>query len=597
MSHHQTLMSIPYQILEIANTHAGSIDYVLSLMDEFSGYKGYGIKFQPLHPDRIATKDFPWYNVYQEIFFSPEEWNRIIGKAIETKQVWLDLFDTYGVEIFHLQKEKVVGVKLQPSILYNQAVINALEESSLKNHNLIINVSGLSIGEIKERLDYFSAILQPKEIWIEVGFQSYPTELQDCGYVKIDIVKKAFSNKIVFADHADGAGDDTVWLPMIAALKGADVIEKHIKHSTLDTKYDHFSSIDIYKYRVYTKNLHEYLSLLYQPFINEREKKYLSNSIQVPIASKDLKKGMLINFNSDLLFQRTGRTGLNTLELKSLQQGYHILSNDVKADAAFKKTDFKKATVATIIACRLKSSRLPKKALLKIGDITSVEKCIQSCLLFKDVNHTILATSDIEQDAELSHYTYSPDVIFHKGDPEDVIRRYLSVIDQLKIDVIIRITADMPYVSADLVDILLHSHFENGADYTAAKKSAVGTSVEVINTSALRKIKTHFPNAKYSEYMTWYFQNNPEHFKLNFVDLPEEFVRDYRLTLDYQEDLDLFNAIQKHLDENRMQTNIKTIFNFLDCNPDIANVNAHLTLKYKTDPELIAELNKETKIK
>ena len=31
--------------------------------------------------------------------------------------------------------------------------------------------------------------------------------------------------------------------------------------------------------------------------------------------------------------------------------------------------DFKKANIASIIACRLKSSRLPKKAVLKIGEL------------------------------------------------------------------------------------------------------------------------------------------------------------------------------------------------------------------------------------
>ena len=141
------------------------------------------------------------------------------------------------------------------------------------------------------------------------------------------------------------------------------------------------------------------------------------------------------------------------------------------------------------------------------------------------------------------------------------------------------------------------SHFEKGADYTVATQAAVGTTVEIINTNALKKIKSHFASANYSEYMTWYFQNNPEHFKLNFVDLPERLIRDYRLTLDYQEDLDMFNVIQKHLDDNKLPSNIESIFDFLDKNPDVAKLNGHITLKYKTDQTLIDTLNKETKIK
>jgi N,N'-diacetyllegionaminate synthase len=43
--------------------------------------------------------------------------------------------------------------------------------------------------------------------------------------------------------------------------------------------------------------------------------------------------------------------------------------------------------------------------------------------------------------------------------------------------------------------------------------------------------------------MTWYFRNNPDHFKLNIVSLPEAYVRNYRLTLDYAEDLEMFEAL------------------------------------------------------
>lgn len=587
---------LPYQILEIANCHGGKLDYVLSLLDEFKLIKPAGIKFQPLHPDKIATPDFAWYEVYKELFFDLNEWNTIIGKAKETKDIWIDIFDTYGVEVFTTYKQDVKGIKLQPSILYNQSVIDALKEPQLKGKILIINISALEISAIEERLNNLRNTLNPDEIWLEVGFQSYPTKLLDCALAKIKIIKDKFNCKVVFADHADGKSDDAIWLPVIAAMNGADVIEKHIMHSALETKYDHFSSIDINSYAKFSEKLTNYLKLRDQPFINEREREYLNNSIQIPISNKKLEAGSLINLSEDVEFKRSGQKGLNTKELIELQKSFHILSSNIEDGKSLKKENFKKATIATIIACRLKSSRLEKKALLKIGDITSVEKCIQSCLQFTDTQYTILATSTTEQDDELKNYTYVPEVIFHKGDPDDVIIRYLTIAEQLKVDVIIRVTADMPYVSYEITEILLKSHFESGADYTVSKSVAVGSGVEIINVQALRKIKSHFNEANYSEYMTWYFQNNQEHFKLNFVDLPAELTRDYRLTLDYKEDLQLFNAIQKYLDENSLRATTKNIYKFLDENPDVSKINSHITLTYRTDQKLIDTLNKETRI-
>ncbi len=586
----------PYQILEIANTHGGSIEYLLSLIDEFKDFNGYGVKFQPLKPDRIATKDFAWYSVYEELFFDLEEWRTIIDRANQTKEIWLDIFDTYGVEVFNLNRDKTKGIKLQASILYNEAVLSELEHVKADKHFLIINVSGLEIEQIRERLTSIQNKLNPLEIWIEVGFQAYPTELADCGYVKIDILKKEFSNKIVFADHADGKSDDAIWLPIFAVMNGADVVEKHILHSALETKYDHYSSIDYKKYGIFIQKLQSYIELRGKPFINSREEHYLATGIQIPISKKNIPSGSLLSLKEDLDFKRSGKAGLNTLEIKELQKSMHILSKSVDAQETFRLEDFKKANIATIVACRLKSTRLSKKALLKIGNLTSVERCIQSCLNFSDVNYTILATSDLESDSELESYKYDSSVIFHKGDPEDVIRRYLGIANALKIDVIVRITADMPFVSREIVDILLKSHFETGADYTTSVTAAVGTSTEIINVSALNTIKDYFPNAEYSEYMTWYFQNNPEHFKLNFVNLPENLIRDYRLTLDYQEDLDMFNEIQAYRDKNNSQGSLSDLFKFLDSHPEIASINSHLTLKYKTDPVLIETLNRATKI-
>ena len=48
------------------------------------------------------------------------------------------------------------------------------------------------------------------------------------------------------------------------------------------------------------------------------------------------------------------------------------------------------------------------------------------------------------------------------------------------------------------------------------------------------------------------------------IDLPEDLIRDYRLTLDYQEDLDMFDHIQKHFEKEDKDYSVRDIFEFLD---------------------------------
>ena len=587
-----------YTIIEVANTHGGSIDYLNSLIDEFSDFKDeIGIKFQPFKYNEIALEDFEWYPVYKILYFDKTQWSNIINKAKETKDIWLDIFDTYGIEILKSNLKSVYGIKFQTSVLENQSVLDSLLDIDLKEKKVIINIAGRELSDIENKIKLFNEKFNFEEILLEVGFQAYPTDLADSGLSKIKELKKKFPNKIVFADHIDGNDINTKILPLLALQSGADIIEKHIMHSTLHTEYDHFSSIDINTFKELMTLIKDYSSLKKQPFLNKKEQDYFDKTIQIPVFKKEIEKSNIVKL-SDFDFKRTDLKGLNYDELCNvIGNGDVILKKNKKKNDLIQLDDFEKVKIACIVAARLKSSRLKEKAKLKIGKLSSLELCLKNCLEFGGVDETILATSTLDQDAELVSYKYSDEVIFHTGDPDDVVQRYLDIIRKNKINVIIRVTGDMPFVSKEISNYLLKKHFITGADYTVANEFSVGTSVEIINSSALERVKAYFPSANYSEYMTWYFQNNPEYFELNFVDLPKELIRDYRLTIDYPEDLEMFNFIQDYLEMNEIEENIDNIFNYLDNNPNIADINAHLTLKYKTDQTLIDTLNKVTKIK
>ena len=590
-------MKKKYNILEVANVHAGNEDYMNDLLDEYSEFKdNFGIKFHPFKYDCIALPDFPWYEVYKDLYFSPAQWKKIITKAASTKDVWIDCFDEYTYQIISENLASIKGFKFQTSVLNNKKLIQQFASLELNDKLLILNISGMSLETINSIVAEFQTLLNPKEIILQIGFQSYPTMMEDSGLSKIKLLQNKFSNQLSFADHITPESEDAYLLPVIASLLGVNYIEKHIRLSGEKPKYDFYSSMDITGYKKYLEILMSYSNALEYPFINPKEENYLTSSIQIPVLATNFNAGKIPVLNTDFEFKRSGQTGIRADEIENYINSFHILSKDKKKQETLKADDFKKANIASIIACRLKSSRLPKKALLKIGELSSVEVCIKNALSFKNVNQTILATSTVEEDAELENYTYSNNVIFHKGHPLDVIQRYLDVIDKYKIDVIIRITADMPYVSNEVAELMLKSHFETGADYSKPIKASIGTGLEIINTEALKRVKAFFPSADYSEYMTYYFTNNPEHFKINEVKLPDELIRDYRLTLDYDEDLVLFNKIQEHLDKNKLDSTLKNIYAFLDTNIDIAELNKGMEVKYLTDKTLIDTLKRVTTI-
>ena len=596
MSSPNKLNKLPEIIFEIANSHDGNKKKLISIINEIYAlrYKNKSIKFQIFSANGIAETDYKWYPVYKEITFSKKFWSSTLRKAHSlVNRIWIDIFDEFGLNVFKENITIISGIKLQASTLENLTLTNMLAKLDLSNIDLIINISGYSISEIKNFLVQFRN-LNFKNIILQIGFQNYPTKIKHTGLQKIPLLKEKFDNMICVADHVDGTKSESLDIPIFGLAMGANMIEKHVCIERMKTKYDYFSSLEPNELSRFIKKLLSFVKSSSGEFVQKEEKEYLIQSLQLPLTKNKLASNSLVN-SSNVIFKRTNKSGLTFRSIKELQQKFYILKNNIDIKNTIKRKDFKKASIGVIVAGRMKSSRLKKKAILKINGKESIKICLESCLKIKQAHKVILATSTKKDDEILSKYLpKNKKVHFFQGHPENVIKRYIDASEKNDINVIIRVTADCPFVSSQIATILLDSHFKEGADYTAAKNFSVGTSCEIINLSALKKIALHFKRAQYSEYMTWYFQNNKKVFKINLVDLPNSLIRDYRLTLDYEEDLMMFDKMARDLSGDKLEIN--QIFNYLDNNHETRDINSHLTLKYKADKELIKTLNTKTKI-
>ena len=592
------MKKLPHFILELANFHGGNPDKITKLINRFSklNYNNLGIKFQPFKFDKIALPDYSGYKLYEELFISKDKWKEIIDLAYKKfKKIWLDIFDIYGIEILRENIEKIYGVKLQASVLNNLEIINALSKTDLSKKELIINISGYEISEIENYILKFNT-LNFKKVILQIGFQGYPTDIDDTSLRKIDIIKALFPEyEICFADHISADDKHTQCFPIYAYIKGCSYLEKHVCLKRNSCKYDYFSALEYKKIEIILNEIKTVWKSHLSKFIVDNERIYLEKTIEKPILKNNLSAGQLVS-NNDFIYRRTSKIGLNVKELKALQNKFYIVHRDLTKNRILNVKDFKKAKIAVIVAVRMKSSRLKNKAILPIQGVPSIERCLENCLKFKFVDKVILATSTLKEDQILKDYTLGGKVKFWQGDPEDVISRYLGTCKKYDIDVVIRLTGDCPVVSPEILELLLKSHFEQGADYTAANEYAVGSSCEIYNVEALKRVIFYLGKANYSEYMTWYLINNPEIFKINIVNLPDALVRNYRLTLDCKEDLEMFNLLFQKLKQYNYEPNLLNIFKVLDNHPEIVNVNLHLTLRYKTDKRLIEKLNKVTKI-
>ena len=589
---------LPHIILETANFHGGDIALLEKAIKAFSrmNYPDLGIKFHAFKPDNVALPDFSWYSTIKKFFINEKQWAQIISLADKRQfKVWLDLFCVYGVEILAKNIDKIKGIKFQPSILDNLEILEALRLLDLTDKELIINVSGLELSTIESSIKKFKEF-NFKKIILQLGFQNYPTQIEDTSLKKIEILSAAFPGEALgYADHIDAALPFSRRFSVYAWLRGCTYLEKHICIRRKETKYDFDSALEPGEIKEMTEEIQQVNRCFTTGFIAANEKKYFEKTLQKPVLNVPLRKGQLVG-PSDVIFRRTDKPGLNYKELRDLQGHFYILNRDVNRLETLSVKDFKKPRIAVIVAVRMKSSRLKQKAVLPIQGMSSIERCLDNCLKFPYVDDVVLATSTLEEDAVLRDHTLGGKVKFWQGDPEDVISRYLGACQAYDIDVVVRLTGDSPVVSPEIGKLVLESHFQTGADFTEVVNPTIGTHSQVYNVEALQRVIELVGRAEYSEHMTLYMTNNPDIFKVNYMNLPPELMRDYRLTLDYPEDLEMFNQLFKKLAEENLDSTLLNVFHVLDMNPHIPKINAHRSQLYKTDEKLTKLLDEKTRI-
>jgi N,N'-diacetyllegionaminate synthase len=593
------MKKLPHIIAEFANFHGGDIRQIQALVEQVAAieYADKAVKFQPISAETLALPTFEYFKVYQKLEISTEDWAACIDHAAEQiGPVWIDIFDAFGCDVVKKNKNNVKGIKLQASVLDNLEIYDGLCGGVLKELEIIVNISGYPLQKIEQMVAQYVE-LRPKKLILQLGYQSYPTAVSDTGLGKIEVLKQAFPGRdLCLADHVDGEDPLALYIPMLGACLGCEYIEKHICLDREKAAYDKFSALEPEQFAQLTADITKLAGAFEGEFILPKEAEYLEKSYQFPITNRTMQAGELLA-KPDLIFRRSDVKGLTLHQLKALQEEGKVLRHDIEDKSVLRESDFKDASIGCIVACRMKSSRLKRKAKLPIHGVPSVERCLQNVQMIDGLNVVVLATSTVEEDAVLQENAQAANVEFVRGDPDDVILRYLSACDKYGIDVVIRITGDCPVVSPEIVEFMLNSHFTSGADFTAPIQFAVGTNSEIYNVSALRRVIELLGQAKYSEYMGFYMRNNPELFKINMVDLPGSLIRDYRLTLDYPEDLEMFNRLYEELDKSSLPATTKNVFDILDNAPAIAAINKGMVIKYETDQDLIDMLNRETRIR
>lgn len=254
--------------------------------------------------------------------------------------------------------------------------------------------------------------------------------------------------------------------------------------------------------------------------------------------------------------------------------------------------------VGIFIQVRMKSTRLPKKAMIEIEGKTIIEHLIERVKMAKMPNVIVVCTSTHPDDAILTKVAEKAGVKWFAGSEEDVMERFLGAAKQEGIDIIVRITGDCPLVDHEYIDKAIAHLIAKEADYVRVVGMPLGTDCEVFTTKALQKAHSYAIDPNYSEYMSFYFWNNPEVSRIEEVECDESVKRpDYRLTVDEIADVELMKEIYQRLCQRRRIFPLKEVIELLDSSPNLVEINKQAKVKWRDDEEFVDFLKQKTRLR
>ena len=210
-----------------------------------------------------------------------------------------------------------------------------------------------------------------------------------------------------------------------------------------------------------------------------------------------------------------------------------------------------KLKIVAIIQARMGSSRFPGKMSAILNGYTIIEWVIRRVKESELIQNIVLATSTKKENDYLERIAHSFEIKIFRGDEENVLSRFVKIAEIYKPNIIIRICADNPFITASEIDRIIKVFIKRKPDYAFNHVPKLGNNyvdglgVEVFSKQLLDKIALKASAKKYLEHVTLYIWDHPVNFTIETIKAPSEFsYPNISLDVDTEE---RFIYLQKHL--------------------------------------------------
>lgn len=205
-------------------------------------------------------------------------------------------------------------------------------------------------------------------------------------------------------------------------------------------------------------------------------------------------------------------------------------------------------TCDIFIPIRLSNTRLPGKALKTVEQKPVIFYLLERLKNCKKIRNIVVCTTTNSIDDPLVEKLNNLNVKIFRGSEKDILLRFLGAAKQFEPDLIINIDGDDIYSDPELVDHMVDEFHRTTTDYIDMFDFPFGFRMVGFSKSSLEHVcELKNTNDTETGYRDFFYKLPSLKIHKIYYESDETFPSELRLSLDYQEDLDLAKLIFKKL--------------------------------------------------
>ena len=241
--------------------------------------------------------------------------------------------------------------------------------------------------------------------------------------------------------------------------------------------------------------------------------------------------------------------------------------------------------IGALIPIRLKSERLPNKALLEISGRPVCFHLFDQVFASQFITNKkqiVVCTTDQNSDDPLVDLAVNYGCSVFRGHPHDIIDRFYSAMVEFNLDAVIQADGDDPLSSTEYMNLTMDTLLANKElDIVTVAGLPLGCATKSFTKKAIAKVKSFYLTENNDTGFIYYFTKTGlcNHLEL-ICSNPTHQYKNARLTLDYKEDFFVFKNIIENIKEESSNVALEKIVTYLTNNSDLAASNIKIDAEY-----------------